>query len=424
MIKKINGFLDKNSAILFNVFLLIQPFLDVVVSLFNHQGASPKMIFIIKVLFLFYTIYYLVFIKRRNIKYLILIFLYSVVFVLVNYFSKDNGNIFFEIESLVKVVYFPIVLLFVLDVVKSKKISIKNLIITLCLYLTLIIVPDMLNVGFDSYLYDKEGIIGLFYSANAVGNIISILMPVVVSYLFKNKKIIYLVLFLIIYFYTLLMMGTKAPLLTALILVLYYFILLIIKLVKNKKYTHLALLMFIVIIMLVLLVKFLPLTSFYKNMVIHAQNMEVKSVRDLLSLDKFDDYIFSGRLSFLSDSFKVYNDSSILQKLFGIGYVMDGKLLKTSEMDYFVVLIHHGIVGFIILYYKYFKIIFLTFKNYFKALKKNFNNYEITSVIIAVITSILNAMLAGHCLDVPSVCVFVATIIGYAYVMLVSKKES
>ncbi len=424
MIKKINVFLDKNSVIIFNIFLLIQPFLDVCVSLFNHHGASPILIFIIRVLFLFYTIYYLVFIKNRNIKYLILLFLYSVMFILVNYFSKDNGNIFFEAESLVKVVYFPIVLLFILDVVKSKKVNIKSLIITSCLYLFLIIVPDMLNVGFDSYLYDKEGIIGLFYSANAVGNIISILMPVVVSYLLKNKRKIYLVLFLIIYFYTLLMMGTKAPLLTALILVLYYFIMLIIKLIKNKKYTYLALLLLLVFLMLILSIKILPLTSFYKNMVIHAKNMEIKSISDLLSLEKFDDYIFSGRLSFLSNSFKVYNNSSVFQKLFGIGYVVNGKLLKTSEMDYFVVLIHHGIVGFIILYYKYFKIIFLTFKNYFKALKKNFNNYEITSVIIAVITSILNAMLAGHCLDVPSVCVFVATIIGYAYVMLVSKKES
>ena len=33
-------------------------------------------------------------------------------------------------------------------------------------------------------------------------------------------------------------------------------------------------------------------------------------------------------------------------------------------------------------------------------------------LIIAIITSILNAMLAGHCLDVPSVSIFIATIIG------------
>lgn len=421
MIKKINNFLDKNSVIIFNIFLFLQPILDVFISLFNHYNISSELIFIVKVLFLAYTIYYLVFIKKQNIKYLILIFLYSVIFILVNYFSKDNGNLFIEIETLTKVVYFPIVLLFVLDIIKDKKISIKNLIVIICLYLALIIIPDVLNIGFDSYLYDKEGIIGLFYSANAVGNIISILMPIVVLYFLKNKKIIYLVLFLITYFYALLMMGTKAPLLTAVILVLYYFILLITKLIKNKKYIHFVSLLLLIIIIVALLIKFLPLTPFYKNMVIHANNMEVNNIKDLLSFEKFDDYIFSGRLSFLNNSMSVYNDSSVLQKLFGIGYVMDGELLKTSEMDYFVVLIHHGIVGFIILYYKYFKILFLLFKKYFKTFKKNFCNYEVSSLIIAIITSVLNAMLAGHCLDVPSVSIFIAAVIGISYKTLKAK---
>ena len=418
LIKKINNFLEEKSMIIFSIFLLIQPIFDIFISLFNHYNYSPMLIFIIKILFLFFTIYYLFFIKKQNIKYLILIFLYSLIFILINYFSKPNGNIFFEIETLIKVVYFPIVLLFILNVIKEKKMSIKNLIIVVCMYLFLIIIPDVLNLGFDSYLYDKEGIIGLFYSANAVGNIISILMPIAVLYFFKNKKLIFLILFLIFYFYVLLMMGTKAPLLTAIILVFYYFILLIIKLFKNKKYVYLVSLFLLVIIIVFLLIKILPLTAFYKNLIIHARNMEVNSIKDLLTFKKFDDYIFSGRLSFLSNSIKVYNESSILQKLFGIGYVIDGQLLKTSEMDYFVILIHQGIIGFIVLYYNYFKILFLLFKKYFKRFKKNFNNYEISSFIIAIITSILNALLAGHCLDVPSVSVFIAAIIGISYKVL------
>ena len=420
--KKINDLLDKKSNIIFTVFLLMQPILDIFISLFNHHNISSTIIFIIKVLFLLYVIYYLVFIRKEKIKYLVLIFLYSIVFMLVNYFSKANGNLFFEIKALVKVVYFPILLLFVLDVIKNKKMGIKSLVIITCLYLSLIIIPDLLNMGFDSYLYDKQGIIGLFYSANAVGNIISILMPIVVLSLLKNKKIIYLVLFLAIYFYALLMMGTKAPLLTAIILVVYYFILLIINLLKNKKYAGFVLLILSIVIITILLIKILPLTSFYKNMVIHADNMEVNNIKDLLSFKKFDDYIFSGRLSFLSDSVEVYKDSSFMQKLFGIGYVVDGNILKTSEMDYFVILIHHGILGFIILYYNYFKAIFLLFKKYFKAFKKNFTNYEVSSVMIAVITSILNALLAGHCLDVPSVSVFVATIIAISYKIIVKKE--
>lgn len=171
--------------------------------------------------------------------------------------------------------------------------------------------------------------------------------------------------------------------------------------------------MFIIIFLvgLIIVIKILPETSFYKNLIIHAKNMGVENLSDMLNVKKLDDYIFSGRLSFLKDSLNIYINQPFIQKLFGMGYIVSGKQIKTSEMDYFVMLLHQGILGFVILYYKYFSKIVFVFKEYLKKFKTNFNNLENSGALIALIISILNALLVGHVLDVPSVSIFVSIII-------------
>lgn len=235
MIKKINLFLEKKALILFYLFIFIQPILDLFISLFNHYNISSSIVLIIRSFFLVYFLYYLLFIKKCNIKYLIILFIYTVIFILINLFSDGINGISYEIKALIKVIYFPITLLFVIELFKNKDIKNKYLYIVLIVYLLLIFVPNILNIGFESYLYDKVGSVGLFYSANAVGNIISILAPIFIFYLIKNKKIVGLILFLALYFYVIFMMGTKAPILTFMLILLYLIILFISKLIKEKN---------------------------------------------------------------------------------------------------------------------------------------------------------------------------------------------
>lgn len=421
MIKKMHTFLEKKTLILFYLFLFMQPILDLFISLFNHYNISSSMVLVVRTLFLGYFLYYLLFIKKCNIKYLIILFIYTAIFILINLLSGGISEISYEIKSLIKVLYFPITLLFVIELFKDNDIKKKYLYIILLIYLLLIFVPDILNIGFESYLYDKVGSIGLFYSANAVGNIISMLAPLFIFYLLKNKKIISLILFLVLYFYVLLMMGTKAPILTAMIIVLYLIILLIVKLIKEKKYNYIFMFGIIFIISLIIMIKILPETPFYKNLIIHAKNMGVESLSDLINFKKLDDYIFSGRLSFLKDSLNIFINQPFIQKLFGMGYIVGGKVIKTSEMDYFVMLLHQGILGFIILYYKYFSKIVFIFKEYIKKFKTNFTNLEKSGFLISLIISILNALLVGHVLDVPSVSIFVSIIIVTSYKELKDK---
>ncbi len=411
MVKKINAFLEKKTLTLFYLFLFMQPILDLFISLFNHYNISSSMVLVIRTLFLGYFLYYLLFIRKCSIKYVITLFIYVAIFILINLLSDGISGTSYEIKSLIKVIYFPITLLFAMELFKENNIKKKYLFMILLTYLLLIFVPDILNIGFESYLYDKVGSIGLFYSANAVGNIISMLAPIFIFYLLKNKKIISLILFLGLYFYILLMMGTKAPILTAMIIILYLIILLVIKLIKEKKYNYIFMFAIAIIIGISIMIKILPETSFYKNLIIHAKNMGVNSLNDMLNFKKLDDYIFSGRLTFLKDSFDIFINQPLVQKLFGMGYIVGGKVIKTSEMDYFVLLLHQGVLGFIILYYKYFSKMAFIFKNYINKFKTNFFDIEKSGILIALIISILNALLVGHVLDVPSVSIFVSVII-------------
>lgn len=414
MFNKVNSVLENKAITLFNFFLLLQPFLDLTTSFLIHNNISTHIIFFIKILFLLFCLYYIIIIKKESIKYIIFIFIYSIIFTLVNVFTKKSGISYLEIESLVKVIYFPIILTFVLILFKDNKFNIKNLFITLIIYLLFIFIPGIFNIGYDSYLYDKVGNVGFFYSANAVGSIISMIAPLFIFYLIKNKKVIYLILFLLLYLYVLFNLGTKAPILTCLFIILYFALYILINLIKQKKYRKIIILIITLVLGIILLSYIIPLTPFYKNLIIHANNKGISKLSDLLTFEKLDEYIFSARLSFLIDSFKVFFNSTIIQKLFGIGYIINDMRFKTSEMDYFVTLIHHGIIGFIVIYYKYFKSLFIIFKKYLGLIKKNFFDIQKSGFIISIVVSIMNALLVGHVLDVPSVSIFVTVIIGIA----------
>ena len=421
MFKKLNLFLDNKSLNIFYIFLFIQPLLDILVSFSHYNNLLKIMVFGIRVLFLIYMIYYLIFVRKNHIRYLLILFLYAIVFL---FLRSSGSNTYYEGQALIKSIYFPITLLYALELFCEKKFNIRSLFIVLFTYLILVFIPDILNIGYESYIYDKIGSVGFFFSANAVGSIISIISPLLIGYFMKCKKNIHLIVFLGIYLYVILMMGTKAPIMVLSIVLLYYLILFFIVLIKNKKYYKLLFIVILFFIIILVLAKVFPLTPFYKNLVIHAKNMEVYKITDLFNFKKLDDYIFSGRLMMFERSFDIYKSSSIFNKLFGIGYIYKGVTIKTSEMDYLVTFIHQGIFGFVLIYYTYILLIIKIAKMYIKNIKANFYDIEKSSMVLSIITSILNALLVGHVLDVPSVSIFVTSIMVYSYYNLNNKKTA
>jgi hypothetical protein len=328
---------------------------------------------------------------------------------------KSNCNIISEIKNLLNNIYLPISIIFIIEMLENNNFEMKKIYIILLIYLLLVFIPNLLGLGFNSYAYSKEGSVGFFYSANAVGSIISIIVPLFIYELIKNKNKIYLVLFLIMYLYVLLTLGTKAPILCALIILIYYILLFIVNLIKNKSYKKLILLFLILIIFSIVLSKIIVTTPFYDNLLIHLRFLKIKKLSDLFTFKNIDHFIFSSRLSFFYKSFKIYISSNILQKLFGIGYVINDKTIKLAEMDYLDMFIHQGIIGFVLIYYIYFKLIIDMFKNYFKKFKSNFLNSEKSLMIISIIISILCALLTGHVLATPAVSIYVSLIIVIYY---------
>lgn len=413
--KKVNYLIDKKAMFLFTIFLILQPILDMFLGIFANYSIVSSLISIFKILFMFFCIYYVVVIKKKNYIYFLILFIYSVIFLITNFLLKDNGNIFTELKLLSKNLFLPVSLSFIINLFKEKKFDIKKIYIIEYIYIILLFIPNILNLGYNSYSYSKLGSVGFFYSANAIGAIISILMPLVVgNFIIKNNKK-HLFIFLLIYLYILVTIGTKAPLLCAMIVLLYYFIIFGINLIEKKQKNKILIIIFIVFISAICMIKIIPLTPFYKNLIIHLNFLNINSLKDFLSFKNIDHFVFSSRLSFLKESFKIFSNSSLIQKLFGVGYVANKSLLKTSEMDYFVTLIHQGIFGFIVLYYLYFKSMFIIYKEYFKKLHLNIKNIEKTSILIGLYISVLCAFLAGHVLETPSVCIFVTTLIGIMF---------
>ena len=97
-----------------------------------------------------------------------------------------------------------------------------------------------------------------------------------------------------------------------------------------------------------------------------------------------------------------------MQKIFGLGYFLNGKIMKLVEMDYLDIFLHQGIIGFVIILFTYFKTIFYIFKSYFKKFKSNFFNIKKSSMVISIIISILCAFLTGHVLATPAVSIFIS----------------
>lgn len=415
MLRKLNDFINAKIIYIFTMFLFLQPFLDAITGILFQYNMISNISLGIRLLFFIFALYYIIFIKKDKQKYFLSIFIYSILFILINILFKENTDIMYETKALIKNIFLPTAIVFILDVFKNNDFDEKKLYSILIIYLLLIIIPNTLNIGFNSYSHSKLGSVGFFQSANAIGSIISIISPLYIAYLICKKNKTLLFVFLGIYIYTLLNLGTKAPLLCMFIVLLYYLLLFIIKLIKKRKYIYLISSGIVLLILILIVIKILPSTPFYKNLIIHLDFLNITSFSDLLSFKNIDHFIFSSRLSEFKNTFSIFLNSSILQKIFGIGYIINGQAIKTAEMDYLVMFVHQGILGFILIYYIYFDSILIILKKYLKKFKSNFINIKRTSLILSLLISILCALLAGHVLETPSVSIFVALLIGICY---------
>lgn len=410
---KINKFLQNNIEKIVNYFIIIQPILDVIAAIsLNVLHIDLTLSSIIRFAFLLLCIYYIMILdktenKKNNILKIILIGIYTLCFSITTIISKDTTVLSFEIKNTINTFFLPIILLALMDISEQYKIKykIKTIAYVYTLYITLISIPNITHTGFNSYDHSKIGSVGWFQSANAVGNILSILLPIIIIYILKIKeKKALKILIILLSLYAFSSMGTKVPIISLVICTITTLLYYIINWIKQKKYKQLIISTTITTMIVAITLIIIPKTSFYKNIQIHKDFLGFNNYTEILTDYKLiDHFIFSQRLTFLKNTSQNYKNANIGEKLLGIGYIenygTDNVSTKTIEIDYFEILFRNGIIGFII----YFSIITPIIVKCFKT-----KNIELKLCIILIL---LLALFSGHILITPAVSIFVALII-------------
>ena len=311
---------------------------------------------------------------------------------------KDGIGLFQEIQGLLKVFYFPILFLSLYVLRNEIRISNMTLFTTLLIYIILIFIPQLIGIGFKTYDIAKVGTLGFFNAANEIGGIIALLTPILFTIIVDSKKWISRIIIIILYLSVILMMGTKTPLISLCITLGFSLGYFWAQSVKKKKYKNIILSFLIAIVGIAGLLIIIPKTNFYKNIEIHRKFLRIESISDVFKNgEMIDHFIFSQRLSFLHDKALWYKESNLYQKIFGIGYVRNGKTFKMVEMDYFDIYYSHGVIGLLLF-------LLLTLYIVYKILEKEQKlTYERFMKHTCLVLMVLLSFFTGHIITAPSV---------------------
>ena len=154
-------------------------------------------------MFLILSLIYIIFISNSQTK-VVLLFIglilgYSATYILIRYNLYGIDVIFSELKMLIKIFYFPILLLIFMDVINNQSLVINShTLVKITFMYVFIICLAQFRTQFTSYTYDKLGHVGWFYAANEIGAIL-ITSPLIIYEVIKKKKNIILFCIFIIY---------------------------------------------------------------------------------------------------------------------------------------------------------------------------------------------------------------------------------
>lgn len=418
------------------IYIILQPIIDVVTSfLVRNVNEILTLGIIIRTLFMICVAIYSLFVsdKKYRIKliiYYVAVFVYMSAFIIIKYIDNGTAGLVTQIKGIVKTFYLPIILVALIPIFKKHDIKIDNKVFVYSLlgYTAVIFLARAFGIGYKTYP-DKEGTFGLFFAANEIGAILASVSPILVLSLLngeKGKVINFITLAL--YIFSVLEMGTKAPLLGAIALALVSIIICVIKFftADKKKYLKKGILVIFITLISFVFVPYSPvginmeqtngvtfpkIGDLFKN---EDYNTNTENEEKEDNLEKKQDSMISGREYFLRDNIKRYNASSTLNKLFGIGYVIydyeKPTDLKIIEMDYFDIAICDGLIGLILYFIPFIALAFYIIKNIILNIKKVLINQDILLMCYSLAISSIVALLAGHVLNAPACGIFIAVI--------------
>lgn len=415
--------MDKKQKIIYLYFIIL-PIIDVITSLIaRFANINLSLGMIVKGLTMVFSIFYVFFFSKSkyrhpSIIYTIVLVLFGLIYFITKSEILNIHNIVFEISYAFHYLYFPIMIMGVFNIFEDykmpKEIIYKILLINSFMYMLLLLIPYITNTSFNSYNWNNvKGKNGWFYSANETGAICILLLSSMLFLLDNNKKIkILLVLPLLL---SIALIGTKVSYLGMIIVTI---LVALVFIMKEKKERFKLPIMLIAI--LVVVCNFSPALS---NLAGQMDTIDEPddTVERQYKYEKIEDLIknknvakvvklsLNGRESFFLKNYSVYADSRLSDKLFGlswcyresINYDVEKKLI---EIDYLDIIIHYGIIGFII----YFIPLVYLFIRMIK--EKTKKTPEFWLYLILLLLELFVSSFAGHVLSAPAVSIYLVLV--------------
>lgn len=421
--------MENNKVKLVYIFLILQPFIDLITSLMTRFLNIPITIGIVtRGLFLVVLVLYNIFIVKKNKQFII--YILSIIFFIIIYFITkvellSPAFIGTEITYMFKYFYFPIVTMCLLncyDTLNIEKEKINRILITnAIIYAILIIIPVITNTSFSSYGSAGKGSVGWFYAANEVGAIIVLLFSYVYILNYKEKKIKFIIYCLTIIF-AMMVIGTKVSFLgmifTGIVFLLYF--------VLSKAKVNKIILCIIVLVFSLSMIPILPAVSNIQNSIDNNIFNESDNIDKTTITYKVLNVLLSGRQDFAYSTYNITEKSPMLEKLFGIGFsnrksINNNTITKLIEIDFLDIFFHYGIIGFIVYFSPLIYIIFNALIHLFKK-KVHFTFYELL-YLYPLLLIIGISSLAGHVIGAPSASIYLS-ITSVVLYKQINKKNS
>lgn len=413
----------------FYIFLLVQPFIDLITSVMTKFWDLPITLgIVVRGLLFVFSIIYIFFVSKSKYKKVSCIYIGILIIYAILYFAlkldlfSSISFLISEVTYMFKYFYTLIILLLLLNIYDELKpnnrIIFKLLQLDLLIYCFIIVLANVTNTAFGTYAYGA-GNSGWFYSGNEIGIILALLFPFL--YLIVNKTNSYKCLFLIIpVVLAMEIIGTKTAMLGLLLPTIVFFIYYLIR-VRHGKLKQLIITL-IILLVIVCSSPNLPVVANIRNSLTSLNDRvtnEEKHDEDLTD-EAVTKVLLSDRDYFEKKIGRIYNNAGIQDKLFGIGFtnresINDKNITKLIEMDFHDIFYRYGIIGFIIYSLPFVLLIGLCLKECIK-IKFKFNAKQLLLGYVSGV-SVFIAFMVGHTLGAPAVsfyfCLAIVMLIYY-----------
>ena len=461
------------------VFTLCQPLIDIATSFIARAGIGFTLGIAVRSLFLLAAVLYVFFFskyprRRAFVIYIAVLLAYSALYAAQFLRGASLSALIENVSVLIKVFYFPIVLVSMVLAWKEFGVTVSGRALTLTgvIYTASIVLAVLTGTSFKSYAsLSAYGFTGWFYAANEIGPIVIMLSLEMLLYYFTEhllkprlgvadakKRALVLLSFVLVALLTLFcaeFLGTKVAFIVPVIYLLIVCLWMLVQVFFGKGRTYLRTL-FVCMALLIAMAAIYPVSAVRANitgvlswkLLAAEKNWETQisletkptetsesSASESLATDEsgtpvteptepsiFDSAWFiklngllSNRFQSVNQCFRAYVKAPLSTKLLGLGYAnldrYNEYIDRAIEMDFVSVFFRHGILGFAVFCAPYFYLLFSLLGKFLGSLRKTLSSLKCSSYMFITLVIFVVGFLTGHTFVAPAVSYFVAVYI-------------